>query len=88
MNKKYQPSKKIEQAIESRRKDAALIHDLLSKELNRMIKNQEPISVSGLAKRCYVTRSTVYHHRDIYELLVYHRDKQFIEQHTPNKEEN
>lgn len=60
---------KIHNAIKTRKDKYDYVETLLEKELQLMIKQKVPISVSSLARRAKVTRGTVYNHKTVFEKL-------------------
>ncbi len=60
---------KIEKALKTRKRHYESVDSLLETELQLMIKQKVPISVSSLAKRAKVSRGTVYNHKTVFEKL-------------------
>lgn len=52
------------------------IDNMLNEVLNQMIDEDATLSVSALAKRCDVTRATVYHHEEVFSKLNFYREQQ------------
>ena len=52
------------------------IDNMLNEVLNQMIDEGTTLSVSSLAKRCEVTRATVYHHDEVFSKLNIYREQQ------------
>lgn len=52
------------------------IDNVLNAALNEMIDEDVTLSVSALARRCDVTRATVYHHAEVFSKLNFYREQQ------------
>lgn len=61
---------------EERKQFFWFIDKILTDELDKMLENGDEISVSGLARRCNVTRATIYNHSAVYERVKQYRDEQ------------
>lgn len=67
---------KIDNAISSRKNYYLELDKYLHTELEKMVAESCPISVSALARRCSVTRTTIYRHTALFEQLKHYREMQ------------
>lgn len=63
--------------IEKSKAHYHVIESLLEDTLQQMIQENIPITVSGIAKRCQISRSTVYGHKSFYKKMDTYRKIHF-----------